>query len=90
MDMTADPTATHPGSLAEWLAAHADLGAEALAGLAALIEPLGSQAAIKSAANGRYVFASNGLARMFECEAVIGHTDAELLKPDETTALAAC
>jgi len=89
MDMTADTTAMQPppGSLAHWLAGHADLGGEALAGLVALIEPLGSQAAIKSAINGRYVFATTGLAQMFEREQVVGHTDAELLKPDETTAL---
>src|SRR5437868_12397886 len=87
MDMTADPSATQPGSLAHWLAGHAELGGETLAGLVSLIEPLGSQAAIKAVANGRYVFASKGLAQMFECEEVVGHTDAELLKLDETTAL---
>ncbi|PTT75907.1 sensor domain-containing diguanylate cyclase [Pelomonas sp. HMWF004] len=76
-----------PGSLAHWLAEHAELGSETLAGLLALIEPLGSQAAIKTVANGRYVFASAGLAQLFEREAVIDHTDAELLRPDETTAL---
>ncbi|MFN3860179.1 MAG: diguanylate cyclase [Roseateles sp.] len=86
MDLT-DPSSPQPGSLAQWLSAHAELGAEALAGLVALIEPLGSQAAIKAVASGRYVFASAGLAQMFECEAVVGHTDAELLKPEETTAL---
>ena len=85
----AAPTAMQPppGSLAEWLAAHADLGSEALHGLLALIEPLGNQAAIKATATGRYVFASAGLAELFERDAVVGHTDAELLKPDETTAL---
>jgi len=89
MDTTADPTAMEPqpGSLAHWLAANPDLGGEALAGLVALIEPLGSQAAIKAVATGRYVFASAGLAQMFERAAVVGHTDAELLKADETTAL---
>lgn len=87
MDMTADTSATPPGSLAHWLAGHAELGGEALAGLVALIEPLGSQAAIKAVATGRYVFASAGLAQMFECESVMGRTDAELLRPDETTAL---
>ncbi|MEO6277338.1 GGDEF domain-containing protein [Roseateles sp.] len=87
MDITADPSATQPGSLAHWLAGHADLGGDALAGLVALIEPLGSQAAIKTVANSRYVFASGGLAQLFECETVLGHTDAELLRPDETTAL---
>ena len=89
MDMTADQPAMQPqpGSLAHWLAGHAELGSDALAGLLALIEPLGNQAAIKAVANGRYVFASGGLAQLFECDAVVGHTDAELLKPDETTAL---
>jgi diguanylate cyclase (GGDEF)-like protein len=89
MDITADPTAMEPqpGSLAHWLAAHADLGGEALAGLVALIEPLGSQAAIKSVSTGRYVFATAGLVQMFQKDAVVGHTDAELLRPDETTAL---
>jgi diguanylate cyclase (GGDEF)-like protein len=86
MDMT-DPTATQPAGLAQWLAGHPELVTEALAGLLALIEPLGSQAAIKSAASGRYVFASAGLAQMFERPGVVGHTDAELLRPDETTAL---
>ncbi|RTL37039.1 MAG: GGDEF domain-containing protein [Burkholderiales bacterium] len=89
MDITADPTAMEPqpGSLAHWLAAHANLSGEALAGLVALIEPLGSQAAIKSVATGRYVFATAGLAQMFQKDVVVGHTDAELLRPDETTAL---
>jgi len=87
MDMTADPSAMQPGSLAHWLAGHPELGGEALAGLVALIEPLGSLAAIKAVSNGRYVFANPGLAQLFEREVVIGHTDAELLKPDETTAL---
>ena len=87
MNTTADPSATQPGSLAHWLAGHAELGSDALTGLVALIEPLGSQAAIKTVANGRYVFASTGLAQMFEREAVVGHTDAELLTPEETTAL---
>ena len=87
MNTTADPSATQPGSLTDWLAGHAELGGEALAGLVALIEPLGSLAAIKAVANGRYVFASPGLAQLFEREVVVGHTDAELLKPDETTAL---
>lgn len=89
MDITADQTAMEPppGSLAHWLAAHVELAGETLAGFVALIEPLGSQAAIKSVATGRYVFASTGLAQLFEREAVVGHTDAELLKPDETTAL---
>ena len=89
MDMSAAQTAIQQplGSLAEWLAAHAGLGGEAFEGLVALIEPLGSQAGIKAMANGRYLFASAGLAQLFECETVVGHTDAELLKPDETTAL---
>ena len=87
MDTTADLSATQPGSVTHWLAGHAELGSEALAGLMALIEPLGNQAAIKTVSNGRYVFATAGLAEMFQCEVVIGHTDAELLKPEETTAL---
>ncbi|MBW8894318.1 MAG: PAS domain-containing protein, partial [Burkholderiales bacterium] len=89
MDMTADQTAMQPppGSLAHWLAGHTELGGETLAGLVSLIEPLGSQVAIKTVANSRYVFASAGLAQLFEREEVIGHTDAELLKADETTAL---
>ncbi|RZJ03656.1 MAG: GGDEF domain-containing protein [Rubrivivax sp.] len=87
MEITADSSAIQPGSLAHWLGEHAELGGEALAGLVSLIEPLGNQAAIKSVANGRYVFASVGLAQMFECETVIGRTDAEVIKPDETTAL---
>ncbi|MFG6457174.1 GGDEF domain-containing protein [Roseateles sp. BYS96W] len=87
MDMTADSSATQPGSLAQWLAGHATLGGDALLGLVALIEPLGSQAAIKSAVNGRYVFATSGLVQMFGRDSVVGHTDAELLKPDEATAL---
>lgn len=85
--MSVDPTATTPGSLAHWLAEHPELGGEALAGLLALIEPLGNQAAIKSAGTGRYMFASAGLAQMFECQELVGRTDAEVLKPDETTAL---
>lgn len=85
--MSVDPTATTPGSLAHWLAEHPELGGEALSGLLALIEPLGNQAAIKSTTTGRYVFASPGLAQMFECQDVVGRTDAEVLKPDETTAL---
>lgn len=85
--MSVDLTATTPGSLAHWLAEHPELGGEALAGLLSLIEPLGNQAAIKSAGTGRYVFASPGLAQMFECQELVGRTDAEVLKPDETTAL---
>jgi diguanylate cyclase (GGDEF)-like protein len=89
MDMSAAQTAIQqePANLAQWLAAHTGLGGEAFEGLVALIEPLGSQAGIKAMANGRYLFASPGLAQLFECETVVGHTDAELLKPDETTAL---
>lgn len=89
MDMTADQTAMQPepGSLAHWLTDHPELGGGALAGLVALIEPLGSQAAIKAMATGRYAFATTGLAQMFERGEVVGHTDAELLRPDETTAL---
>lgn len=87
MDMTADSSATQPGGLAQWLAGHAELGGEALLGLVSLIGPLGSQTAIKAVANGRYVFASAGLAQMFEREAVVGHADAELLTPDESVAL---
>jgi diguanylate cyclase (GGDEF)-like protein len=87
MDMTADSTATQTDGLAKWLSAHAELGDEALLGLVSLIGPLGSQAAIKAVATGRYVFASAGLVQMFEREAMVGHTDAELLKPDESVAL---
>lgn len=87
MDMTADSSATQPGGLAQWLATHAELSGEALLGLVSLIGPLGSQTAIKAVANGRYVFASAGLAQMFEREAVVGHADAELLTPDESVAL---
>jgi diguanylate cyclase (GGDEF)-like protein len=89
MDTTAAQTEKQPqpDSLAHWLASHGELSGDTLAGLVALIEPLGSVAAIKSVANGRYVFASTGLAQMFEREAVVGHTDPELLKPDDTAAL---
>lgn len=88
MDMTADPTAMQPpGSLAQWLAGHAALADEALIGLVALIEPLGSQAAIKSVSSGRYVFASAGLAELFERQEVVGRNDAELLGADEAGAL---
>ena len=55
---------TEPGSLAHWLAGHAGLADETLAGLVALIEPLGNQASIKSVGNGRYVFATAGLAQI--------------------------
>jgi diguanylate cyclase (GGDEF)-like protein len=84
MDTTAAQTLTPPsaGSLAQWLDAHAGLSAQALGGLLALIEPLGSQTA-----SGRYVFATAGLAAMFEVPGVVGHADAELLKADETAAL---
>lgn len=77
----------HADSLAQWLAGHAELGGDTLAGLVALIEPLGNVAAIKSVANGRYVFASAGFAQMFERDVIVGHNDPELLKPDETAAL---
>lgn len=89
MDMTAAPTAMQPppGSLAQWLKAHAELGDEGIDGLAALIEPLGNQPAIKAVASGRYVFASAGLAQMLEREVVVGCTDADILRPDETNAL---
>lgn len=89
MDMTAAFTEMqpHPGSLMEWLAGHPDLGGAALTGLVSLIEPLGSVAAIKNVSTGRYAYASAGLAQLLECEAVVGHTDAELLKADEAVAL---
>jgi len=89
MDSTAVSPATEPtpGSLAFWLAAHADLGGEALAGVVALVERVGSHVAIKSSATGRYAFATEGLAQLFEQPEVVGHTDAELLRPEETTAL---
>ncbi|WP_204327061.1 hypothetical protein, partial [Stenotrophomonas maltophilia] len=51
------------------------------------IEPLGNQPAIKAVASGRYVFASAGLAQMLEREVVVGCTDADILRPDETNAL---
>ncbi len=73
--------------LAQWLTAHADLQSAAAVELLGLVEPLGSYAAIKTVASGRYVFASPGLAHLLEREAVVGHTDQELLRPDETAAL---
>lgn len=87
MNTIADTSATPPGSLSAWLAEHPELGGDTLAGLVALIEPLGCQAAIKQAASGRYAFASTGFAQMLDREEAVGHNDAELLRPDEISAL---
>lgn len=87
---TADANLGNPtprGELAQWLAAHAELRELVLSELPSLIEPLGSFAAIKSIPTGRYVYAGTGLAQLFMRDAVVGRTDLELLKPDETAAL---
>lgn len=87
MQMSADPTMTEPDRLAQWLAGHPGLGHDTLAGLLALIEPLGSMAAIKQTTSGRYVFASAGLAELLATDDIVGRTDADILSPDDTPAL---
>ncbi|MFG6441303.1 GGDEF domain-containing protein [Roseateles sp. LKC17W] len=87
MNTIADSSATQLGGLSAWLAEHPELGGDTLAGLVALIEPLGCQAAIKLVSSGRYVFASAGFGQMLEREEVVGRNDAELLRPDEIGAL---
>lgn len=89
MEMPAAQSGMAPdaGALAQWLAEHAELSADAWSGLVELLEPLGSQVAIKSVATGRYVFASQGLAALLGADKVLGLSDAELLKSDEVMGL---
>eukprot|EP01137_Pigoraptor_chileana_P032101 Opistho-2@20943 len=88
MDISAaqhNDASPRPGSLAHWLADHAELAAEIGQTLLSLVEPLNSFAAVKSLATGRYVFASAGLAQLLERAdgAVVGSTDNDLMRADE-------
>ncbi|MDY0745679.1 GGDEF domain-containing protein [Paucibacter sp. R3-3] len=76
-----------PGSLAQWLAAHPDLGSEFGAVLLKLVEPQNSFVTIKSLATGRYVYASSGLSVWFERSSVLGSNDNELVRADEAIAM---
>lgn len=88
MEMSAAQTATpaDAGELAQWLAEHAELSRDALSGLIELLEPLGSQTAIKSVTSGRYVFASQGFSQLLG-QVVAGHTDLELLGAEDAGVL---
>ena len=76
-----------PGSgakgLTQWLAEQPTVAAELGGALLGLIEPLHSYAAIKALATGRYVYAAAGLAGVFDCEAIQGRSDSDLMRPDE-------
>ena len=90
MDISAAPqneASPQPGSLAHWLAGHADLAPALGAILLKLVEPQNNFATIKSLATGRYVFASAGLAPWFERNPVLGSNDGDLLRPDEAVAM---
>src|SRR5882724_2061431 len=82
-----DPVGSSPGSAAQWLAEHPTLAAETGAALLALVEPLSCWEAVKSAATGRYVFASTGLAQLFGLDTLVGRNDQDLLRPDEVLGL---
>lgn len=67
-----------------------DRSGTAAAGLlVALAEPLGVLVAVKSLATGRYVFASEGMAALFDRGelGITGASDAELMRPDEVIAM---
>ena len=54
-----------------------------------LAEPLGVLVAVKSLATGRYVYASEGMAALFDRGelGITGSSDAELMRPDEVIAM---
>ena len=80
-------TTPQPGSLAKWLAEQGALAPALGSGLLSLVEPLNAFASVKLLATGRYVFASPGLAPMFERAAVLGATDIDLMRSDEVVAM---
>ena len=63
--------------------------ADAAGLLVALAEPLGVLVAVKSLATGRYVYASDGMAALFDRGelGITGSSDAELMRPDEVIAM---
>lgn len=85
-DANQDAT-TASGGLRQWLTTHSGLDQQTAVELLELVEPFGNLAAIKSVLTGRYVFASPALAALFGRASIVGHTDAEVLKPDETPGL---
>jgi diguanylate cyclase (GGDEF)-like protein len=90
MDISAtqhNDASPRPGSLAHWLAAHAELAPELGGALLSLVEPLNSFAVIKSLATGRYVFASAGFDQFFERGPVLERGDAELMRSEEVVAM---
>jgi diguanylate cyclase (GGDEF)-like protein len=63
--------------------------ADAAGLLMSLAEPLGVLVAVKSLATGRYVYASDGMAALFDRGelGITGSSDAELMRPDEVIAM---
>lgn len=92
MDTSASaPGATTPppiGPFGQWLSALAVADQEAAQRLLSLVEPQGSLVAVKSLANGRYVYASPGLDALFGRETgVVGCSDNDLMRSDEVVAM---
>lgn len=80
-------TSSKAPTLEAWLEEHGELERACATGLLSLVEPFGGFVGIKAVGTGRYVFASAGLAALFECAEIVGRTDAELLKAEETSGL---
>jgi diguanylate cyclase (GGDEF)-like protein len=80
-------TSSNAPTLEAWLEEHGELERACATGLLSLVEPFGAFVGIKAVGTGRYVFASAGLAALFECAEIVGRTDAELLKAEETSGL---
>ncbi|ALT77060.1 GGDEF domain-containing protein [Paucibacter sp. KCTC 42545] len=90
MDISAlsrDDTSPPPGSLQQWLGAHAELAQGVAAAWVGLIEPLNNFAAVKSLVSGRYVFASAGLAQLFAQATLVGSNDSELMRAEEAVSI---
>lgn len=61
---------------------------EVAASLVGLTEPLGVFTTVKALGSGRYAFASAGFSALFDrASEVLGHSDHELLRPDEVVAM---
>ena len=75
-------TSSKAPTLEAWLEEHGELERACATGLLSLVEPFGGFVGIKAVGTGRYVFASAGLAALFECAEIVGRTDAELLKAE--------
>ncbi len=92
MDNSAAPHASAPmpaGPFERWLAGQQLEGPELGTFLVGMVEPLGLMLAVKSLATGRYVYASAGLGTVFDLPeaGIVGCSDAELMRPDESVAM---